>query len=343
MTFSLFLVVTIALIVSFVCSLMEAAIFSVSLPYVKYLSDGGSKSGKILLSFKEKMGDPIAAILIANTVSHTLGASIGGGMVSEMGPSAVIIFSLVFTLLVLILSEIIPKQIGTVYARQSSLLIAIPLKTLVVVLYPLVWMTQLFSKRIGHNNDAPLVSHEEVLTMAELGHEEGVIDVFEDSVIRNVIGLDRVLVKDILTPRVVVFSLLESATIGELDKSVLDFPHTRIPLFSEGDPDTVKGYVTQRDLARNLIEGEKDKQLKDFSRPIATVPDVMRADKLMLQMVENHEPICSVVNEHGGFAGIVTLEDLLEEIIGQEIVDEFDAVRDLRTYAKTLHELSGKA
>ena len=169
------------------------------------------------------------------------------------------------------------------------------------------------------------------------------LDVFEDSVIRNVIGLDRVLVKDILTPRVVVFSLIETTKVGELSKSVLEFPHTRIPLFSESDPDAVKGYVTQRDIARYLIEGENDKELSDFSRPIATVPDVMRADRLMLQMVENHEPIASVVNEHGGFAGVVTLEDLVEEIIGKEIVDEFDAVRDLRTYAKTLHELSGKA
>jgi CBS domain containing-hemolysin-like protein len=343
MVISLFIVVTIALIVSFVCSLMEAAIFSVPLPYVKYLADKGSKSGKILLNFKENMGIPIAAILILNTISHTLGASIGGAMVAEVSESAVIVFSLVFTLLVLILSEIIPKQLGTVYARNSSVLVALPLKFIITAIYPLVWLTQLFSKRIGHNNEEPLVSHQEVLTMAEMGHEEGVIDVFEDSVIRNIIGLDRVLVKDILTPRVVVFSLKETTRVGEIEKKVLDFPHTRIPLFSIEDPDSVKGYVTQRDISRYLLEGDKDKQLKDFSRTIATVPDVMRADKLMLQMVENHEPICSVVNEHGGFAGVVTLEDLLEEIIGREIVDEFDTVRDLRTYAKTLHELSGKA
>lgn len=322
---------------------MEAAIFSVPLPYVKYLADKGSRSGKILLSFKESMGDPIAAILIVNTVSHTVGASVGGGMVSDLGPTAVILFSLIFTVLVLVLSEIIPKQIGTAYARQSAVLIAIPLRFMITALYPIVWLTQLFSKGIGHNNDEPLVSHQEVLTMAELGHEEGVIDVFEDSVIRNVIGLDRVLVRDILTPRVVVFSLREDLKVADIDKSVLDFPHTRIPLFSDADPDSVRGYVTQRDIARLLLEGDKDKQLKDFSRPIATVPDVMRADKLMLQMVENHEPICSVVDEHGGFAGVVTLEDLVEEIIGKEIVDEFDAVRDLRTYAKTLHELSGKS
>jgi len=322
---------------------MEAALFSVPLPYVKYLADKNTKTGKILLSFKENMGNPIAAILIVNTVSHTLGASIGGALVSDLGETSVIIFSLVFTILVLILSEIIPKQLGTVYARQTSILIAIPLKFIISAIYPLVWITQLFSKRIGHNHDEPLVSHQEVLTMAELGREEGVIDVFEDSVIRNVIGLDRVLVKDILTPRVVVFSLIETTKVGELSKSVLEFPHTRIPLFSESDPDAVKGYVTQRDIARYLIEGENDKELSDFSRPIATVPDVMRADRLMLQMVENHEPIASVVNEHGGFAGVVTLEDLVEEIIGKEIVDEFDAVRDLRTYAKTLHELSGKA
>lgn len=340
--FILFIVVGFAVFVSFLCSLMEAALLSVPLPYVKYLADSGSRAGKVLLGFKEKLDDPIATILILNTVSHTLGAAIGGAYASEYGERALVLFSFIFTIIVLILSEIIPKQLGSKYARQTALLIALPLQVAIKVLYPIVYFSKFFSRGIGAHNDEPLVSHHEVLSMAELGHEEGVIDGLEDSVIRNVIGLDRVLVRDVLTPRVVAFSLQEDTVIDTLASDLFSFPHTRIPLFSSEEPDSTSAYVTQRDIAKELLEGDRSKKVKELSRPLKTVPDMMRVDKLLLQMVEGQNPMCAVVNEHGGFAGLVTLEDILEEIIGREIVDEFDQVRDLRTYAKTLNKLKGR-
>ncbi len=339
----LIITVTVALAISFICSLMEAALLTVSLPYVRYLAESGSRRGKLLLQFKERLGIPVSAILILNTVSHTAGASVGGAYVSKLGDEAVIIFSVVFTLLVLFLSEILPKQLGTAYARQSALLIALPLNLMIKALYPVVWLTDLFSRKVASGEDEPRVSHEEVLSMAEMGHEDGVIDPLEDSVIRNVIGLDTVLVRDVLTPRVVVYSLIETMIVSDLREKLFSLPHTRIPLFPEENIDEPSGYVLQRDVAKAILEDGGEKLLKDLKRPLITVPDTMRVDKLMLQMVEKQMPICAVVNEHGGFAGVVTLEDILEEIIGREIVDELDEVRDLRTYAKTLHELRNTA
>jgi CBS domain containing-hemolysin-like protein len=336
------IIVGISLTLSFICSLMESSLLSVPYPYVKYLADSGSRRGRILMGFKEDLGVPLAAILILNTISNTMGAAVGGAYIAQYGEKKLIAFSIVFTVLVLIVSEIIPKQLGGVYAKNVSVLIAIPLKVMTKVLSPLIWVTRIFSSRIQSDSEEPLVSHHEVLSMAELGHEEGVIDVLEDSVIRNVIGLDRILVRDILTPRVVVFSLSDMTTIGELADTLFSFPHTRIPIFSKEEPDMTRGYVTQRDVARELLEGGTQKKLHEISRPLKTVPDMMRVDKLLLEMVETQTPICAVVNEHGGFAGVVTLEDILEEIIGKEIVDEFDKIRDLRTYAKKLHELRGR-
>jgi len=334
------IVVATALTVSFMCSLMEATLLSVSLPYIKYLADGGSRRAKIILGFKERIGVPISAILILNTVSHTVGASIGGSIVSTYGDKAVIIFSIVFTVLVFFISEILPKKIGSIYSRQVSLLIALPLQVLLKVLYPIIYVTEIFSQKVSSGNeDEPRISHEEVISMAELGMEEGVIDSLEDSVIRNVIGLDTVLVRDILTPRVVVFSLKENLTISSLKETLFTLPHSRIPVFPEDAVDEPSGYVTQRDLAKGLIEGDGSETMKDIKRSLVSVPDTLRVDKLMLQMVDRQVPICGVINEHGGFAGVVTLEDILEEILGKEIVDEFDEVRDLRNYAKTLHEL----
>jgi CBS domain containing-hemolysin-like protein len=334
------IVIGVALSISFMCSLMEATLLSVSLPYIRYLADAGSKRAKIILGFKERIGVPISAILILNTVSHTVGASIGGSIVSSYGEKAVIAFSIVFTVLVFFLSEILPKKIGSTYNRQVSLLIAIPLQMMVKILSPIIYVTEIFSKRVSQGGeDEPRISHEEVISMAELGKEEGVIDSLEDSVIRNVIGLDTVLVRDVLTPRVVVFSLKEGTLVSSLKESLFSLPHSRIPVFPDDTLDEPSGYVTQRDLSKVMLEGDGTEVIKDLKRSLVSVPDTLRADKLMLQMVDRQVPICAVINEHGGFAGVVTLEDILEEIIGKEIVDEFDEVRDLRNYAKTLHEL----
>jgi CBS domain containing-hemolysin-like protein len=173
--------------------------------------------------------------------------------------------------------------------------------------------------------------------MAQLGTEEGVLDRLEGSVIRNVIGLDQLTPHDIMTPRVVVFRLDESMGVGEVSETISSWEHSRVPLYVEHDPDMVTHYILQRDIYRALVQGEEQRLLKEFARELKVIPEFVRIDKLLVEMFRDGEHICSVIDEHGGFAGLVTLEDIIEEVVGREIVDEYDKVRDLRSYAKTLH------
>jgi len=176
-------------------------------------------------------------------------------------------------------------------------------------------------------DEAPAVSQEEVLSMAALGTEEGALDHLEGSVISNVIGLDKILVRDILTPRMNVFRVDEALKLFEVADEVHDWNYSRVPVHAADDPDTLIGYVRQRDILRYLLKGEGDIAFKDIIRSIETVPELMRADKLLLHLLEDRQQICSVVDERGSFAGVVTLEDVLEEVVGREIVDEYDIVR----------------
>jgi CBS domain containing-hemolysin-like protein len=335
----LIIVVVVSIAVSALCSVMEAALFAVPLAHAKYLADKGSRAGKILLSFKEEIGRPVSAILILNTVSHTVGAAVAGALVAKIfvddPEQAVLIFSIVFTLLMLYLSEIIPKQLGALFGRSISVLIAMPLQILIKLLYPAIILTEGVSKLFRRNGGEPGIAVQDFVSMADIGTEEGVLDHLQGSVIRNVIGLDRLLVKDILTPRVVVFRLPENQSVGNLRGDILEWNFTRVPVFDPNDGENVTGYVMQRDVFRALLKGEDDQPLSEFARPLTTIPELMRVDQLLLQMFEG-EAICSVVDEHAGFAGIVTLEDIIEEIVGREIVDEYDLVSDLRSYAQIL-------
>ena len=339
MLLALILTVVVSTAISAICSLMEASLFAVPIAHVRHLANEGSKSGQTILAFKEDMRRPIAAILILNTITHTVGAAVSGALVADLyGDELLIAFSIAFTLIILYFSEIIPKQVGAQYCKTASLFIAKPLSWLILLLYPLVVLTEGISKLVGHSESFPSVSQEEVLSLAEIGREEGVIDHLEGSVIKNIVGLDRLLIKNILTPRVVVFRISKDRKVGELKEEIGNWNHTRVPLFDEQSPDQMTSYVIQRDIFRCLLRDDFEKSVSDLGRPLSTVPELMRADKLLLHMFEQRESICSVVDEHGGFAGIVTLEDVIEEIVGREILDEYDLVGDLRSYAQILYQ-----
>ncbi len=340
------LIVSVALtiIVSAVCSLMEAALYAVPLPYVKHLAENSSRSGKVLLKFKENMGRPISAILILNTISNTGGASIagwaGGAVFSESGAIA---FSCIFVLAILYFAEILPKTFGVLYNRQVSLIVAQPLAFLMRFMTPLLILSEKISRLLSKGRKQQSgISHEEVLSMATLGIEEGALDDLEGEVIANVIGLDQILLKDVLTPRVVVFRVKEEQTLAALRDEVAEWTFSRVPLYSEDDPDHLTSYVTQRDVYRELLKGNDTITLREISRPIHVVPELMRADELLLRMFREKEHICSVVDEHGSLAGIITLEDVLEELLGHEIVDEYDTVSDLRTLAKIMNAIQSR-
>ena len=335
---SLIVILVVSLAISFFCSMMEAALLTVPYAHVKHVADGGSSAGRRLLAFKDDIREPIAAILLLNTVSHTAGAALGGALVADVfGHQMVGIFSGVFTLLLLYLAEIPPKELGVLYCRQIGLAMALPLTILIKLMYPFIKASAYVGRLVGHGDETPSVSVAEVLSVAAIGSEEGVLDRLEGSVIKNVIGLDRRLVRDILTPRIVVFRVDENLKIGELREEIVTWNHTRVPIFHEDEPDRVERYVMQRDVLRSIIRGQDEISLKDLSRPMKNVPEFMRADQLLLQMFEQRDHICAVIDEHGGFAGIVTLEDVIEEIVGREIMDEYDLVGDLRAYAQSLY------
>lgn len=320
--------------VSALCSLMEATIYAVPVAYVKNFEQRGSWAGRKLAHYKEKIAKPIAAILILNTVANSGGAAVAGALVIETyGESATASFTALFVLVVLYFSEIIPKQIGVSHAKALAPVLVYPLHFIVVVLSPAILVVNFFSALF--EKESNVVSPEEVTSLAQLGGEEGSLDSLEAQVIKNVVGLDSVLVRDILTPRVVVSRVDEEATVASLEETILDWRHSRIPVYNSNDPDHVTSYVLQRDLNRFLLTGDRSKKVGELSRPLLIVPESTTADKVLAQFFTAGEHIAGVVNEHGGFAGIVTMEDVVEEIIGAEIMDEYDKVEDLRKYART--------
>ncbi len=327
-----------SLMVSFLCSLCEAVLLSIPVSYLKRISDEGSKSGKILLAMKSDLGRPISGILILNTISNSAGPAIAGAIVANLyGEVGIVIFSAVITVLTLVIAEMLPKIIGVNYGKNLAKVLGHPLQMMVTVLAPLIWIFKGISKRIQQDEAGqPSVSLDELISLTTLGQQEGAIDEFEGSVITNVIGLDKLLVKDVHTPRVVVFRIAGHQTLGEVEKQLATWTFSRVPTYNAEDEDHLTGYVIQRDIYRELLSGNRDKTLREMARPLHTVPELMRVDVLALQMFERKEQICAVVDEHGGLSGIITLEDIIEEVIGHEIVDEYDAVSDLRTFAKFL-------
>jgi CBS domain containing-hemolysin-like protein len=330
-----FIVALAGIALSACCSVSEAALYAVPLPYTKHLAQEGSKRGRLLHELKLDLARPIAAILIINTFANTAGAAITGAMAAiYFGEGGLLFFSIAYTVGVLFCGEIIPKIIGVAYCRPISLWIVMPLHIVMKIFAPVLWVSQSVSDYLSPDDDRPTVSEKEVLSMAEIGQEEGTLDHFEGSVIANVIDLDKIFVRDILTPRVVVFRVDGALTVGEAQKEILQWNHTRVPLFTENNPEHLTSYVTQRDVYREIVRGNLSQTLNAISRPLAVVPELMRVDKLILQMFERKEHIVAVVDEHGGLAGIVTLEDVVEEIVGHEIIDEYDTIADLRSVAR---------
>lgn len=319
-----------SLVCSFFCSLAEAGLYSVPLAHIRHQAESGSRVGQVLLGFKENIGEPISAILVLNTVANILGATVVGAEAAAIwGSYGVVLVSASFTILLLVFSEILPKILGAVYAKQVSRMTAYPLLLVVKALSPLMKFVENVTAYFNERNQQPKVSEEEVVQMANLGAEEGTIGQFEEKVITNVISLDKTTVREVLTPRVNVFRLDESLKLGDVAEQIEAWTHSRIPVHSLEDPDHLTGYVRQRDVYRAMMAGQNQVSLKDLARPITTVPELKTVDKLLHEMFEKHEHICAVADEHGALAGIVTLEDILEEIVGREIIDEYDPTRDM--------------
>ena len=330
---ALFFYLFIALFVSFVCSLTESVLLSVPQSYLATIKDRYHWADSFL-SYKQKIDKPLSAILALNTVAHTIGAAGVGAEASKIfGRPSLGIVSAILTLLILILSEIIPKTLGALYCKSLSKLTFYSIKFMMILTYPLVIIsiriTQLFAKK---NNQ--IISREEFSAMANLGYNEGVFSKDENRIIQNILNLKKIKVSEILTPRVVVVSANENLSIVDFksQKKYLNF--SRIPLFSDQN-EKITGYVLLQDILKNNTDNKNVKtNLSEFKRDILAVPNTINLFVLFNRLIEKKEHISIVVDEYGGLDGIITMEDVIETFLGLEIMDESDQVIDMQKYAK---------
>lgn len=320
---------------------MEAALYAVGAPFVRSLVEKGSRAGRILERFKNDIDRPISAILILNTLAHTAGAAVAGAAAADLwGPKSLFWFSAVFTLLILFLSEIVPKVLGVTYNRPMAVLMAYPLTIVILAVYPLVFLAQSVSRRLRKGEEQPEAPEEEVNAMASISADEGSILPIEKDMISNVLNLNEVTAGDIMTPRPVVFRKASDTTLRDVGADTLGWSFSRVPLHQPEDEDELVGFVLRRDVFSAIAEGRLDGTLGDFQRPIRFVPKAMPGHVLLNEFIKARQHLFAVVDEWGGLAGVVSLEDILEHVIGKEIVDEFDTVVDMQEAARKIHEES---
>lgn len=320
--------------VSFLCSILEAVLLSITPTYVAVLQKKNEKTGSQLRKLKEDVDRPLSAILSLNTIAHTVGAAgVGAQAQIVFGSAYVSISSAILTLLILVLSEIIPKTLGATYWKQLTPFAVWTTRWLIILTYPFVLLSKGITRWLSPEEKHSTLSREEFSIMAERGFEEGVFEEGESKIFKNLIRFRSLKVKDIMTPRVVVVKFQENRSIKDVLNSMDTIQFSRLPVFGRDDDD-IQGYVLKSDLLLKLAEGEGDTLLKDVKREVLVVPELISLKTLFDRLLEKQEHIAVVVDEYGGFAGVVTMEDVVETLLGMEIVDEIDTIEDMQNLAR---------
>ncbi|MEX0995062.1 MAG: hemolysin family protein [Balneolaceae bacterium] len=322
--------------VSFLCSILEAVLLSITPSYVAMLEQEGDKTGELLKSLKKDIDQPLAAILSLNTIAHTIGAAgVGAQAQLVFGNAYVSISSAILTLLILVFSEIIPKTLGATYWKKLAGFSVRTTKYLIIFTYPLVLLSKGITRWLSREDEQATISREEFSAMADRGLEEGIFEEDESNIFKNLIRFSTLRVKDVMTPRPVVVRFQQDQSIGDIlnkkDEETLYF--SRLPVYGKDEED-IKGYVLKEDMLLNLFKNEKDKKLKEIRRDILIVPESVSLKVLMERLLEKQEHIAVAVDEYGGFSGVVTMEDVVETLLGMEIVDEIDAIEDMQKLAR---------
>ena len=325
----------IALVISFICSLLESVLLSLSIAHASVLEKDGTKTGKLMSELKDNINRPLAAILTINTIANTIGAAgVGAQTHIIFGNEWVAFVSGVLTLSILIFSEIIPKTIG---ARYNKLLVpfsAYTINILMVVSWPFVILSEKVSKLMGtdDNNGEAKASREELLAMAEISEDEGSIDEQEGDIIENLMKLDDMPVEDIMTPRSVIFALRNTDTVGRVIDKHSPIAFSRIPIFGK-DLDQIVGIVSRYTLVNKQAEDQFNINMSEIMNPIHSVTEKTSVSDVLDLFVKRREQMFIVTEEFGTTTGIITLEDAIETLLGVEIVDEHDSVIDMRKLA----------
>lgn len=328
------LAVGLALVISATCSLTETVLYSVTWAHIEKLRKKGGSAGIKLFEMRTHIDKPIAAVLTLNTVANTAGSAVAGAaFMGVFGPEHMWAFALFFTILVLAFGEIVPKTLGVVYANPLSTILVRPLALIVRLLTPIIWLTGMLTRMVTPANHGPQISEDDIRAITSLSRQAGRIQPFEERTIRNILSLDFKRVRDIMTPRTVVFSLSADLTIGEAYQMPQLWHFSRIPVYAEDNEDLV-GIVERRTLGKRSAEGETETLLADIMTPLQFVVESQTLDKLLQEFLNSRIHLFGVLDEYGGLAGVVSLEDVVEEILGREIVDESDNVADLRQLAR---------
>ena len=325
---------TLALTISFLCSIVEAVILSVSAPYIKMKEMEGKESAKHLKNLKNNIDRPLSAILTINTVAHTIGAAgVGAQAVAVFGEIYFGVISAILTILILFFSEIIPKTIGAVFWKKLALPSAVVIIGMIYISYPLVVISEFITKFISKNKISQRISREEVVALVHLGTKEGVLRESESKIINNLIRLKRINVRAIMTPRTVVVSAPEEISLDDFIKEKEYRQYSRIPIYS-GNIDNVTGYVLNSDVLEKLANRSINQELKDLKRPIIIFYENFSIPKLFEELLLKKEHIALIIDEYGGMQGLVTMEDIIETILGIEIMDEKDIEVNMQELAK---------
>ncbi len=318
---------------SFFCSIAEAVLLSVSPSYIATLSEKRPRAARSLEALKANIDRPLAAILSLNTIAHTVGAAgVGAQAAGIWGHQAVGWASAAMTLLILVLSEIIPKTVGAVYWRSLAPWIARLVRWLIWLLLPLVWMSELLTRLIAHKEHV-VVTREEVVAMAELSVEGGQLAQGESRILKNLFRLRSLTAEDVMTPRTVILAFSQDRMVGDVLAERSELPVSRIPIY-DGRLDHITGFVLKADILLQQAQDKPSTKLLDLKRPLKRVPVTATLSQVFDELLNDRQHIALVVDEYGGTDGLVTLEDVLETLLGAEIVDEADAVADLRHHAR---------
>lgn len=341
-------VMVLSAFISFLCSMWEASLYAVPNSKVQSMVDQEVRGAKALLALRERIDHPISAILTFNTIANTVGASVMGTLVGkEFGQTSpmIIVFPVVFTFIILVFSEIIPKTLGVLYADRIAPRSAFAIRFLITVLKPSVIMSEYITTRMRRSSTTggESVSEADIIAQARMGVEQGSLLPEEAQWIQNVLTLNEKTAHDLMTPRTVVYTLSDDLPLLDIDPQAEHWSHSRLPVCRGNQPDKVIGVVYRRDvfdtLATKPREESAGRTIGELMRDVEFIPETLRANQVLQRFLQGRQHIFIVTNEHGGLEGVITLEDVIEEILGQEIIDSHDRHADMQEYARSLAQI----
>lgn len=322
-----------ALSLSFLCSVLEAVLLSTPMSYISMRENQGSKTATLMKQYKNNVDRPVGAILSLNTIAHTIGsAGVGAESIKIFGEQYFGLISAILTLLILVLSEIIPKTIGASYWRSLAMPSTRIIRVLILITYPLVLLSELITKVFTPRGNQASMSREEVSAMVDVGTTEGIFRDSESKLIKSCIALSGVKARQIMTPSIVVESACQDLTVKDF-QAKQSWSFSRIPVYA-GDKDYITGYVLKDAVLKLLSEDQFHVKLSDLKRPILTFREEESVFQIWEKMLEKREHISVIIDEYGGLRGLVTMEDIIETMTGVEIVDEDDVAVDMQALAK---------